>query len=309
MRVVDFVAWLKRSFAPADWVVVKMDIEGAEYPIFERLLDDASALRLIDVLALEVHPWGRDGTRFASSEHLIQSISRAAPSMRLVPHDEWARGFDSRSGPPSDALIAQSARSCALKHHRAAKASRQEAAQCAIVVSDARTGNKTRFAFDAASGPADSADFVERTTQWVVERLSDPDHAKVAITVRDMMEYERDGCLQRARRSEAIERWRTPRASSIGVMVTPRRFGLRPRTRAEELASIARDWSLAAGDESYFEAVARRWTQASVSASARQANRAALGLRAPDVSNKVARGRVHFWDAFGPRRRRGDRSE
>ena len=128
-----------------------------------------------------------------------------------------------------------------------------------------------------------SADFVERTTQWVVERLSDPDHAKVAITVRDMMEYERDGCLQRARRSEAIETM-ADTACVLPIEVNGHATSVRfeDADSDEELASIARDWSLAAGDESYFEAVrAALGTQRETCRqSARQANRAALGLRA-----------------------------
>ena len=37
MRTVDVVTWMATSFRTSDFVVLKMDVEGAEYPIFEKL--------------------------------------------------------------------------------------------------------------------------------------------------------------------------------------------------------------------------------------------------------------------------------
>jgi FkbM family methyltransferase len=59
---VDFSAWLGREVAPADEVIVKMDIEGAEFAVLEKILDDGTA-RLVDLLLIEWHadriPLGR----------------------------------------------------------------------------------------------------------------------------------------------------------------------------------------------------------------------------------------------------------
>ncbi len=51
---IDFSAWLHRTVAPDDQVVVKMDIEGAEYPVLRKLLSDGTIGRL-SVLYIEWH--------------------------------------------------------------------------------------------------------------------------------------------------------------------------------------------------------------------------------------------------------------
>ena len=51
---VDFSAWLRRTVSPGDRVVVKMDIEGAEYPVLAKLVDEGT-INLISVLYIEWH--------------------------------------------------------------------------------------------------------------------------------------------------------------------------------------------------------------------------------------------------------------
>jgi hypothetical protein len=67
---IDFSAWLRRTVGPDDHVVVKMDIEGAEYPVLTKLLNDGT-INLISVLYIE---WHHD--RF--------------PAMRRAEHDQVA---------------------------------------------------------------------------------------------------------------------------------------------------------------------------------------------------------------------------
>ncbi|MEU6718027.1 FkbM family methyltransferase [Nonomuraea sp. NPDC046802] len=50
----DFSAWLRRTIAPDDDVIVKMDIEGAEYPVLTKLVADGT-IDLISVLYIEWH--------------------------------------------------------------------------------------------------------------------------------------------------------------------------------------------------------------------------------------------------------------
>ncbi|MFG2174078.1 FkbM family methyltransferase [Streptomyces niveus] len=50
----DFSSWLRRTVNPGDHVVVKMDIEGAEYPVLTKLIADGT-LDLISVLYIEWH--------------------------------------------------------------------------------------------------------------------------------------------------------------------------------------------------------------------------------------------------------------
>ncbi|QNT92372.1 Methyltransferase FkbM domain protein [Streptomyces griseofuscus] len=50
----DFSSWLRRTVTADDHVVVKMDIEGAEYPVLSKLLADGT-INLVSVLYIEWH--------------------------------------------------------------------------------------------------------------------------------------------------------------------------------------------------------------------------------------------------------------
>lgn len=49
----DFSEWIRKN--ADDFVIVKMDCEGAEFPILEKLIED-DTIRLIDMLWVEMHP-------------------------------------------------------------------------------------------------------------------------------------------------------------------------------------------------------------------------------------------------------------
>lgn len=51
---IDFGAWLRRSFRPEDFLLVKLDIEGAEYEVLEQMLRDGS-VELVDEFLIEFH--------------------------------------------------------------------------------------------------------------------------------------------------------------------------------------------------------------------------------------------------------------
>lgn len=51
---IDFAAWLRENTQPADFVILKLDVEGAEYPILDHLLKD-DVIRRIDILFIEFH--------------------------------------------------------------------------------------------------------------------------------------------------------------------------------------------------------------------------------------------------------------
>lgn len=57
--MIDFPNWLTQSFTAEDYIVVKMDIEGAEFGILNTLLTGPNAC-FMDVLALECHPSAGD---------------------------------------------------------------------------------------------------------------------------------------------------------------------------------------------------------------------------------------------------------
>lgn len=72
--VVDVGAWLASSFTRADFVVLKMDVEGAEQQIIPRLIE-LNASALVDVFLWECHP-GR-GSGHAKC-HVLESALRAS---------------------------------------------------------------------------------------------------------------------------------------------------------------------------------------------------------------------------------------
>ncbi|MET8379950.1 FkbM family methyltransferase [Streptomyces microflavus] len=74
---VDFSAWLRRTVAPEDHVVVKMDIEGAEYPVLRKLLADGT-IDLVSVLYVE---WHHD--RFPAMSRVEHEQVAAAVSARV----------------------------------------------------------------------------------------------------------------------------------------------------------------------------------------------------------------------------------
>jgi len=51
---VDFGQWLKRNFNQKDFILVKFDIEGAEYEVLNKMLLDGT-IRFIDELYIEFH--------------------------------------------------------------------------------------------------------------------------------------------------------------------------------------------------------------------------------------------------------------
>jgi len=80
VQTIDFARWLGQ-FAAVDHVVVKMNIEGAEYDVLEHLCD-TQAIRLIDVLHVQWH-WNKCG--IAPERHRAL-VSRLEAIDTLVVH-------------------------------------------------------------------------------------------------------------------------------------------------------------------------------------------------------------------------------
>ena len=51
---VDFGNWIRSRFSRDDHVVVKLDIEGAEYEVLDKMLSDGS-IAFVDKIYLELH--------------------------------------------------------------------------------------------------------------------------------------------------------------------------------------------------------------------------------------------------------------
>ena len=99
VAIVDWVAWLKQHFTETDIVVVKMDVEGAEHEILDRMMRESS-IGLIDVLGLECHTKHRNGqvckslyNRLTQSGVRLVSEASYSPSSSGVDPFSYAQDF------------------------------------------------------------------------------------------------------------------------------------------------------------------------------------------------------------------------
>jgi FkbM family methyltransferase len=78
---IDFATWVLNRFTLADDLTVKMDIEGAEYPVLRRMIE-TKAIKLVDMLICEFHQ-----NRFpAHGQDHNSLIDRITQGTRLI---EW----------------------------------------------------------------------------------------------------------------------------------------------------------------------------------------------------------------------------
>ena len=92
MQIVDVTSWLARSFHVDDYVLMKLDVEGAEHEIVQRL-EAQGALGLIDVMAIECHGWSGNCSK------VYGSLIRAGVKIRtdyesLVTAADWQETID-----------------------------------------------------------------------------------------------------------------------------------------------------------------------------------------------------------------------
>jgi FkbM family methyltransferase len=80
VRCIDFGAWVKRSFTKDDFVIVKLDIEGAEYAVLRKMIDDGS-IELVDRLYVEFHA-DRIGLRKDVHNQLVAELARRGLQIR-----------------------------------------------------------------------------------------------------------------------------------------------------------------------------------------------------------------------------------
>lgn len=90
---IDVAGWIATSFTRQDWIVLKMDIEGAEFAIFDRL-EKLGATCIIDILIWQCHdinPYGR------SCSTLERQIRATCPGIAIIEEDQSSlySGIDS----------------------------------------------------------------------------------------------------------------------------------------------------------------------------------------------------------------------
>lgn len=80
VETIDFSKWLLSNFNEADSIILKMDIEGAEYEVIEHMID-TGAFGLIDELWIEWH-YGKVGIPKERHDKLVSKIE--------IPTQKWA---------------------------------------------------------------------------------------------------------------------------------------------------------------------------------------------------------------------------
>lgn len=73
---IDFSSWIRRNFSTSDQIIVKMDIEGAEYDVLEKMVAE-DTIRDISVLYVEWHAHKFAGLGPERHERLLRSIPEA----------------------------------------------------------------------------------------------------------------------------------------------------------------------------------------------------------------------------------------
>lgn len=71
--VVDIVTWMRKYFSKDDFIVLKMDIEGAEFPILNEMLDN-NDIQNINYLLMECHSKGGNCNTLRQRLRRVQSL-------------------------------------------------------------------------------------------------------------------------------------------------------------------------------------------------------------------------------------------
>jgi FkbM family methyltransferase len=66
---IDLAAFVMDNFNPDDYLVLKLDIEGAEYDVLQRMIE-TNAINWLNELYAEYHWWGKVSLREQIEEHI-----------------------------------------------------------------------------------------------------------------------------------------------------------------------------------------------------------------------------------------------
>jgi FkbM family methyltransferase len=70
---IDFSRWLAKNSTPDDYVIIKMDIEGAEYDVIEKIISDNNH-NLVDELIIEFHQDMNDSISKERHDSLVRQV-------------------------------------------------------------------------------------------------------------------------------------------------------------------------------------------------------------------------------------------
>jgi len=87
VRTIDLARWLRENTSAFDYIILKLDVEGAEYDILEKMIRDRIIGR-INHLFVEWH-WSKVGVSHDRHRTLVRALGR-----QRVPIFEWdAQGY------------------------------------------------------------------------------------------------------------------------------------------------------------------------------------------------------------------------
>ena len=69
VKAIDFSKWVLENFTEEDFIILKMDIEGSEYKVLPKMIEDGS-IKFINKLIIEWHNW-----QFPQYNQLTSSLS------------------------------------------------------------------------------------------------------------------------------------------------------------------------------------------------------------------------------------------
>lgn len=73
VRTIDFSKWLLENFTKGDFIIISMNIEGSEYAVLNKMIQDGSA-NLISILLIEFHN-EKVGIPVSRDRELIDQLS------------------------------------------------------------------------------------------------------------------------------------------------------------------------------------------------------------------------------------------
>ena len=86
VECIDFSKWLEKTVKKEDYVIIKMDIEGAEFDVIEKMILDQT-IKLVDELHVEFHEQRfRDKYNFYKSrkDKIMRSLIRFKKNGQLI---------------------------------------------------------------------------------------------------------------------------------------------------------------------------------------------------------------------------------
>lgn len=75
VKTIDFSVWIQDTFSENDYIILKMDIEGAEYKVLEKMLEDKT-FDWINVIYVEFHGNKMSPRLTDKNENIIKRITK-----------------------------------------------------------------------------------------------------------------------------------------------------------------------------------------------------------------------------------------